>query len=456
MENIALSDSADDLSSNTVVPIATSMPPVHDEQQVTSELHDAATTDVKSVLPALKSMHLSDKTTGGNSSPLLFSQSNMPLSSAAIPPSNIFKSENKVNPLLMPPSSMTSLHNPLLVQPTSSRLPSSPVTLKSSGITSSSISGLNSFRPLSNESTTTPLFTGNSAFTPLQPSSSKFSVGEQNILRAPTMPSTPPFRSTQQPENTRNVSSSTSAQNISQLNHSEMKSQTPSIFKPVALSFDTVAAPPSTTSPSFTNTVFPTPVTMSAAPFNNVSSMPENNTTFMAPITTAESIFAPLPPLVSTSSSVPIVDNSTTQMQSHAPSLQQTTGSPANPFSARASLTERIYPGMTTHIHHQQQHPTSNLVPHQPPQQQHFVPSQPVNVNPYLQTTNASEPNAFTPMYQPPATEYNPTAPWQYSISDGTDLRQQQLQQQQQTSMPGIWNWIASNKIISSVVEKAK
>ncbi|CAF1193442.1 unnamed protein product [Didymodactylos carnosus] len=366
MENIALSDSADDLSSNI-----RSVPHVHDEQQVTSELHDAATTDVKSVLPQVKSLSLSD--TSGTS----------------IQPSNIFKSENKTNPLLFQPSSMSGLPNPLLFQSTSSRLPLSTVTLTSNaGIASGPIGGLNLFQPPTTEIPTRPLSTGNSAFTPLQPSSSvqsKFNIGDQSTLRAPTMPSTLPFiRPIHQSANT-NMFPPISAQNTSSLSHLETTSSVQPTFKSAMPFSNNVTALPTAMSSPSVGTTLPPPSTMSTVPLMNQPPAPENNTNIMTSINTTESVFSMPSPSVPTFSSIPTVGNLTTQMQSHAPPppphSTTTIGASVNPFSARASLTERIYPSMTAHTQNQQQ-PWSNLAPYQSPLQQHFVPSQVINTSP--------------------------------------------------------------------------
>ncbi|CAF4426550.1 unnamed protein product, partial [Adineta steineri] len=55
--------------------------------------------------------------------------------------------------------------------------------------------------------------------------------------------------------------------------------------------------------------------------------------------------------------------------------------------------------------------------------------------------------------------EPNPT-PWSnYPISSGYDQQQQQQQQQQDplsANPSGIWGWISNNKMLATVVEKAK
>ncbi|CAF3700725.1 unnamed protein product [Rotaria sordida] len=362
MENIALSDSNDDLADEIigVNNLSRGPPRTLAEQHVTSELQDAANTDVikapfissantpfKPLFPAPNSS--TQMLSSG--SPLLFQQrtNNIPT----------------LNPLLQPASSTSHLPSPL-IQPLI-RPPSIP----------------------------SPFQSPPSAFTPLNPANTqqfsssliqpKLTIGNQQIQSVPF---------------------------------------------------------PMSTTQGIETTNIPPPMMMPRPP-----------STQDIPTTQHTSQFVPPPPVPSTSSTIMNDPNHTLP-----PPPQQTgTSAQVNPYSARASLTERIYPSM----------PTSQapLQPQQLPppvsfqQQQQAVPPTTSNIFvppptvPSTTTPNVfsgTDTNIYNPSYQPPG-EPNPT-PWTNYPTTTYDQQNDLLS----TNPSGIWGWFSNNKVLATVVEKAK
>ncbi|CAF1450303.1 unnamed protein product [Adineta steineri] len=374
MENIALSDSNDDLSNEIIGDSSQFRPPpgmFAEQQHVASELQDAANTDVtrapfissantpfKPLFPAPN--NLTQVPSGG--SPLLFQQ----------------KSNNipSLNPLLQPLTSVPNLSSPL-IQP-SFRPPTAPT----------------GFQP--------PPSLISSAFTPLNPANNqqsssliqpKLTIGsQQSSFISPVEYPTPRFPTTQGLETT--------------------NMPPPSILSPPTQDF------PNT----------------------------QHDTQLIPP--PMKDMHPPIPP----------------------PPHQVNTSTATNPYSARASLSERIYPSMPTSqaplqplqlpppVSFQQQ---QQFVP--PPTNNMFIPP-PLPPAPPLAVASSTLPNVYpgtdtniyTPSYQTPG-EPNPT-PWSnYPISSGYDQQQQQQQQDPLSANPsGIWGWISNNKMLATVVEKAK
>lgn len=123
-----------------------------------------------------------------------------------------------------------------------------------------------------------------------------------------------------------------------------------------------------------------------------------------------------------------------------------------NPYSARASLTERIYPSMPISqapLQPQQLPPPTNF---QAPTNTGgvFVPPSTVST---LPISNSTDTNVYTPTYQPPVAEQNPAAAWNTYSPPTYD---QPLTDQASNNPSGIWSWISGNKVLATVVEKAK
>ncbi|CAF0973120.1 unnamed protein product [Adineta ricciae] len=375
MENIALTDSNDDLTSEVVGDQSSSHLPSRmfaEQQHVTSELHDAANTDVtkapfvtsantpfRPLFPALNN----SPQLPSNGSPLLFQQKG-----PAIPTPTM-------NPLLQSPASVPPLSSTLL-QP----------TLRP---------------PLASSAFQPPT----SAFTPLNPANTqlstsliqpKLTIGNQsNPLIQPS-----PFPLPRLPT----------------VQGSEMANVPPPMTIP----------PPTQDIPIYQpDTGFPP------------SAPPPQDLNHPVP--------PPLPP---------------------PPPSQPIGTSATNPFSARASLTERIYPSMPVSqaplqpqqlpppISFQQQQQQQNPLP--VPTSTMFVPPPPPpaanstipNVYP------GTDPNTYNLAYQPPG---EPSlTPWSNYPPQPTAGYDQLQQDSSSANAAGIWGWISNNKMLATVVEKAK
>ncbi|CAF2845729.1 unnamed protein product [Rotaria sp. Silwood2] len=365
MENIALSDSNDDLANEIIGDhdLSRGPPRMLAEQHVTSELQDAANTDVirapfitsantpfKPLFPAPNNS--TQMLSSG--SPLLFQQktNNIPT----------------LNPLLQPPSSTSHLPSPL-IQP-SVRPPSIPSAFQSPP---------SAFTPLN------PANTQQLSSSLIQP---KLTIGNQQTQSVPF-----PMTTIQGIETTNNIP--------------------PPMMMP----------PPSTQD---------IPKTQHNSQFVPSLALSTTSTTMKDPNLT-------LPP----------------------PPQQTGASAQVNPYSARASLTERIYPSM----------PTSQapLQPQQLPPpvsfQQQTMPSITSNIfvppplpPPTVASTTTpnvfpgTDTNIYNPSYQPPG-EPNPT-PW--TNYPTTPTYDQQQNDPSSTNPTGIWGWFSGNKMLATVVEKAK
>ena len=125
----------------------------------------------------------------------------------------------------------------------------------------------------------------------------------------------------------------------------------------------------------------------------------------------------------------------------------------SNPYSARASLTERIYPSMPISqapLQPQQLPPPTNFqAPPHPSSGGLFIPP---TMPSTLSNPNSNDVPVYTPTYQAPVAEPNPV-PWNtYS----TPIYDQQSNEQGSNNQTGLWGWISGNKMLATVVEKAK
>ncbi|CAF4923795.1 unnamed protein product [Rotaria sp. Silwood1] len=364
MENIALSDSNDDLADDIIRghDLSRVPPRMLAEQHVTSELQDAANTDVtkasftssantpfKPLFPAPNNANKSPS----SGSPLLFQQrtNNIPA----------------LNPLLQPPSSASHLPSPL-IQP-SIRPPSIPSAFQSPP---------SAFTPLN------PANTQQLSSSLIQP---KLTIGNQPTQSVPfPMPTT-----TQGIETTNNIQ--------------------PPMMMP----------PPSTQD---------------------------------IPKTQHNSQFVPPLPAFSTPTTIMKDPNTALPPPPHQTGLS----TQVNPYSARASLTERIYPSMPTSqapLQPQQLPPPVGFQQQPiPPTTSHiFVPPPTVASTTTPNAFPGTDTNIYNPSYQPPG-ELNPT-PWTNYPTPATTYDPQQ-NDPSSTNPSGIWGWFSNNKVLATVVEKAK
>ncbi|CAF3493514.1 unnamed protein product [Rotaria socialis] len=379
MENIALSDSNDELADDTIGDndLSQGPPRMLTEQLVTSELQDAANTDVtkasftsavntpfKPLFPAPTSVTRSPST----GSPLLFQQraNNIPT----------------LNPLFQSPISTSQFSSPLL-QP--------------------------SLRP---PMVSNPFESPPSAFTPLNPANTQQSLS-----------------SLIQPKLT--------------IGNQPM----PSVSLSQSIPF------PMPTTQGIETTNIPPPMMVALT----TQDIPKaQNTSQFVPA-------FPLPP-----GSAPSTAMKEPNFAMPPPSQQFGTTAQVNPYSARASLTERIYPSMPTSqapLQPQQLPPPVSFQPQQLPapvsfQQQNIPPPSSNVFVPPPAVVSSAIPNAFpgldtniyNPSYQSPG-EPNPT-PWTNYPTSTFD--QQQNDPMSPAHPSGVWGWISNNKMLATVVEKAR
>lgn len=190
---------------------------------------------------------------------------------------------------------------------------------------------------------------------------------------------------------------------------------------------------------------YPTPIVPSTQT-NETSTTPS---AMIIPPSQPESQILPPPPPTSSTTILP------------PPSIQTGTSAATNPYSARASLTERIYPSMPTSqapLQPQQLPPPINFQPQAqpsiPPSTSNlFVPPSPATNSTTPNVYSVTDTNMYTPSYQPPV-EPNP-APWSNYPPTPTGYDQQSIDPSN-GNQTGIWGWISNNKMLATVVEKAK
>jgi hypothetical protein len=356
MENIALSDSNDDLTNEIIEDNNQSRPAprMTVEQHVTSELQDAANTDVTKAS--------------------FLSSANTPFKPLFPAPNNLNQIPSSGSPLLFQQKTNNiQTFNPLLQQPTT-------VSQLSSSLIQPSI------RPPSISSAFQP---PSSAFTPLNPANTH---------------------------------------------------QTSSLIQPRL----TIGSQP---------VQFPLP-RLPTTQGIDITNIPPPTQDF--PMAQHDSqLGPPLPPL-----STAIKDPN---QALHPPPSQAGASAASNPYSARASLTERIYPSMPTSQAPLQPQQLPPPVSFQPQQQQQTIPPPTSNLFiPPPTPTNSTLPNVYpgidtniyNPSYQPPG-EPNPT-PWTNYPATTTVNYDQQQNDPSGANPSGIWGWISNNKMLATVVEKAK